>query len=90
MKVTAMVLIDLSKAFDSICHSILGKSTNALHWLQSRLTERKETTRVGISTSSPLTVTHGVPQGSISGPVLLSLYMNDLPDAIKICSVESC
>ena len=84
MKVTAMVLIDLSKAFDSICHSILlnrlqalGKSTNTLRWFQSYLTERKETTRVGISTSSPLTVTPRVPQGSISRPVLFSLYMND-------------
>ena len=96
MKVTAMVLNDLSKAFDSICHSILlnrlqalGTSKNALHWFQSYLTERKQTTRVGISTSSPLTVIRGVPQGSISGPVLFSLYMNDLPDTIKICSVES-
>ena len=97
-KVTAMVLIDLSKAFDSICHPILlnklqglGTSTNAQHGFQSYLTETEQTTRVGISTCSPLIVTHGVPQGSILGPdgVLFSLYMNDLPDAIKTCSVES-
>ena len=94
MKVTAMVLIDLSKAFDSICHSILlnrlqtlGTSRN-IYECSTLVPKRKQTTRVGISTSSPLTVTHGVPQGSISGPVLFSLYMNDLPDAIKIFSVE--
>ena len=59
-KVTAMVLIDLSKVFHSMCHSILlnklqalGTSKNALHWFQSYLTERKQTTRVEISTSSP-------------------------------------
>ena len=67
----------------------LGTSTNALHWFQSYVTEGEQTTRVGISTSSPLVVTHGVPQGSILGAVLFSLYMNDLPDATKTCSAES-
>ena len=51
--------------------------------------QREQTTRIGTSLSSSLTVSHGVPQGSILGPVLFSLYMNDLPDIITNCSVES-
>ena len=90
-----MILINLSKAFASICHSILlnklqalGTSTNTLNWFQSYLTGKEQITRVGISIFSPLVVVHGVPKRSILGPVSFSLYINDLPDAIRTCSVE--
>ena len=45
--------------------------------------------RLGTSRSIELTVTHGVPQGSILGALILSLYMNDLPSVVKFSSVES-
>ena len=86
-KVTAIVLIDLSKAFDSLSHPVfltklhnLGASENALAWFKSYLSERLQTTRV---------LTHGVPQGSILGPMLFNLYMNDLPSVTKECETES-
>ena len=66
-----MVLIDLSKAFNSICHSTLllklrrlGTSSQALKWFESYLTDRKQSTRLGTSLSEELTITHGMPQGS--------------------------
>ena len=72
-----MVLIDLRKVFESLCHSALlcklqnlGTSNKALLWFESYLTNRQQSTRVATSLSEPLTITHGVPQGSIPGPTL--------------------
>ena len=91
-----MKLINLSKSFASIRHSILlnklqalGTSANTLNWFQSYLTGKEQITRVCISIFSPLVVVHGVPKRSILGPMLFSLYINDLPDAMRTCSVES-
>ena len=93
---TAMVLIDLSKTFDSLSHPVLltklhnlGASENALAWFKSYLSERLQTTRVATSVSSPLLATHGVPQGSILGFMLFNLYMKELPSVTKECETES-
>ena len=84
------VYLDISKAFDKVNHSILlqklrmaGFGGSLLQWFQSYLTNRHQCVTVQGCTSTTLPVTSGVPQDSILGPVLFSLYVNDLPDAIK-------
>ena len=96
-QLTAMVLIDLSKAFDSICHNTLllklrslGSSSQALKWFESYLVrDRKQSTPLGTSLSDELTITHDMPQGSILGIMLFNLYINDLPSAVKSSCTDS-
>ena len=88
-KVSDVIFLDLSKAFDSVPHERLLLKLNRygidgqLHlWFRNFLTNRKQRVLIRGSYSDWSPVISGVPQGSILGPVMFLIYMNDIPDII--------
>jgi len=82
---TGMILIDLQKAFDTIDHKILlqklkyiGFSASATDWVKSYLTNRTTFVEIEGFKSSEKEIKCGVPQGSILGPLLFIIYVNDV------------
>ena len=88
---TALTLLDLSAAFDTIDHSILfhrlhecyGINGLALSWFESYLSDRTQSVKVGSVLSHPMDLKFGFPQGSVLGPLVFSMYTNPLSSIIQ-------
>ena len=85
-----MILFDLQKAFNTIGHEMflkkikdMGFSESAIGWYRSYLEDRYFVVNVACSTSEKASLNCGVPQGSILGPLIFLMYVNDMAQAVK-------
>ena len=89
---TGMVMLDLQKAFDTVgycmhsafkINSHIGLGPTSVSWFESYFSDGSQSFDVGGTRSDPKPIACGVPQGSILGPLLFLLYVNDMQASVK-------
>lgn len=92
---TTLVLLDYSKAFDRISHRLLfatlhyiGFSNNAVELIKSYITGRSQIVKYKNEVSTSLYTISGVPQGSILGPLLFSVYTSSFKNCLTTCKAH--
>jgi hypothetical protein len=89
--------MDFAEAFDKVPHRRLpyklqyyGIQENPLFWIQAFLSDRTQTVIVNGISSNTVPVTSGVPQGTILGPILFLIYINDFPEYLSHSKIRLC
>ena len=92
--IVGLVTIDLKKAFDTVDHCILleklemcGFDQPTLKWFKSYFEGRRQFTSINGYKSDEREITCGVPQGSLLGPLLFTLFVNDMPNNVQFCEL---
>ena len=91
-RISLLSLLDLSKAFDSVNHELLLEKMQAINvdrfWFENYLSNRTQSVKIDTHISSKMEIEFGVPQGSILGPVLFVIFVNDVSQLATECQIE--